>query len=243
MGKRLIINADDLGYDPEVSRGILKAMREGLVSSTTMMVNTPHSASAAKEAQGLAVGLHLNLARYSPLSPAFASSVLVNGELAEARASELPKSAVHLEVLAQLDRLEALLSRPATHIDVHKHLHQHPNVLDGLTQAAVERGLPVRAIDEAMRQRLRSAKVKTTDHFIGGAGKAPYWTLEQLAGEISALQEGTTELMCHPGFRPSTLKSGYAEQREVELATFTAAAARELLDRAGVEVVSFRALA
>lgn len=38
MGNRiLIINADDLGYDPAVTRGILEAMRAGLVSSATLM--------------------------------------------------------------------------------------------------------------------------------------------------------------------------------------------------------------
>ena len=41
MTRRLILNADDFGYDPAVSRGIAESMRKGVVSSTTMIVNSP----------------------------------------------------------------------------------------------------------------------------------------------------------------------------------------------------------
>ncbi|MBM3200567.1 ChbG/HpnK family deacetylase, partial [Candidatus Woesearchaeota archaeon] len=37
--KRLIINGDDYGYNPEKSEGILKAHTEGILTSTTLMVN------------------------------------------------------------------------------------------------------------------------------------------------------------------------------------------------------------
>ncbi|HXX29255.1 MAG TPA: ChbG/HpnK family deacetylase, partial [Myxococcaceae bacterium] len=48
--RHLIINADDLGYDPAVDRGLLRAMREGVVSSATLMVNTAFSREAARAA-------------------------------------------------------------------------------------------------------------------------------------------------------------------------------------------------
>jgi predicted glycoside hydrolase/deacetylase ChbG (UPF0249 family) len=242
MPRRLIINADDLGYDPEVTRGIITSMRQGVVSSTTFMVNTPHSETAAKQADGLAVGLHLNLARYAPLSANFPAALLSQGELSEPRAAELPEDVVRDEVLAQLDRLANLLGHPATHVDVHKHLHRHPRVLAGLAAAAKMKGLPVRSIDPAMRATLRSLGVATTDHFIGEAGTDAYWTPEQLVLHLTQFQEGVTELMCHPGYAPSTLKSGYAEQREVELKTFTTLTTRALLEHAGVELVTFSAV-
>jgi len=132
----LIINADDLGYDPAVTRGILRSMREGVVSSATFMVNTPYSEEAARQAQGLSLGLHLNLARGEPVSPGFPKEFLDNGAFSEPRASTLPVEAVEAEARAQLERMAALLGRPATHVDVHKHLHLHPNVLAGLSRAA-----------------------------------------------------------------------------------------------------------
>lgn len=237
----LIINADDLGYDPAVTRGMIEAMRRGVVSSATFMVNTPYSEEAAREADGLALGLHLNLARHAPCAPGtFASGLLsATGELVEANAGKLPADTVAAEVAAQLERFEALLGRAATHVDVHKHLHRNPSVLEGLCRVARERELPVRATDPAMRSAIRGHGVRTTDHFIGDAADEAYWTWERFEQHLAALPSGTVELMCHPGYRPSRTKSGYSEQREVELRTFVDPRARELIARAGVTLGTF----
>ncbi len=57
--KRLVVNADDLGYDPEIDRGILEAHASGIVTSATAMVETPFSAAALRAAPDtLGVGLH-----------------------------------------------------------------------------------------------------------------------------------------------------------------------------------------
>lgn len=242
MARLLIINADDLGYDPEVTRGILKAMRFGVVTSATLMVNTPFSEEAAAQAKGLSLGLHLNLARHPPVWSAFPNSLLTGGAFDETRAGTLPAEAAEHEALAQLDRLEALVGRPATHVDVHKHLHQQAGIFEGLCAAARARGLPVRSITPQMRNALRDRGVKTNDHFIGDAGTGAYWTLERLADHLVHLPHGVTELMCHPGYAPSKVKSGYSAQREVELATFTSSRASELLENANVQLVDFTVL-
>lgn len=241
--RTLIINADDLGYDPAVTRGIVRAMREGVVSSTTLMVNTPHSEAAAREADTLAVGLHLNLARGTPCDADFPSHLLQDGQLVEARAASLPAEAVAREAWAQLARFAALLGRQATHVDVHKHLHRHPAILAGLIEAAREAGLPVRSVDPQMRRTLKAAGVATNDHFIGDAGAAAYWTDTELEVQLAALPEtGVVELMCHPGYAPQTVKSGYSVQREVELATFLGPRAREALARWNLTPADFRVL-
>ncbi|NMO14874.1 ChbG/HpnK family deacetylase [Pyxidicoccus fallax] len=242
--RALIINADDLGYDPAVTRGILRAMREGVVSSATFMVNTPHSEAAAREARGLSIGLHFNLARGTPVWSGFPRAFLgEDGGLVESRAASLPSDVVEAEAFAQLARLTALLGQPATHVDVHKHLHQHPQVLQGLARAARTAGLPVRSTDTAMRNALQSHGVATNAHFIGDAGTEAYWTLERLESHLASLPtDGVIELMCHPGYRPETLKSGYSAQREVELDTFLHPKARELLSRAGITPADFRVL-
>ena len=240
--KRLIVNADDLGYDPEVTRGILRAMREGVVGSATLMVNLPGSADAAKAAAGLSIGLHLNLARGAPVGRGVPEALLERGGFVEARAGELSAEGVEAEARAQLERAESLLGRRPTHADVHKHLHRQPAVLEGLCAAAKAYGVPVRAIDTKMRAEIRARGVRTTDHFIGDAGAEAYWTLPQLETELARLADGVTELMCHPGYAPSSVKSGYSAQREVELATFTSPRARELLEAAGVELCDFTLL-
>lgn len=231
MTLRLILNADDFGYDPAVTRGIERAMREGMVSSTTMIVNSPHSEAAAAQAGGLAVGLHLNLVRFGAVSAP-------GHELLEG--ATLDATFVEHETLAQLDRLRALLGRDATHIDVHKHAHRQPGVLAGLARAARARGLAVRSIDDGMRRALREAGVRTNDAFLGDAGATAFWTLDEWARQLDlAPREGVVELMCHPGYAPSHVASGYGAQREVELATFLAPAAREALATRGLTLSSW----
>lgn len=238
--RRVILNADDLGYEPAVTRGLVESMRHGVVSSATMIVNGPFSAEAAPGARGLPVGLHLNLARWRPLSALPAQWLSGEGELVEARAGELSALAVEAEVHAQADALEGLLGEKATHVDVHKHLHRHPGVLEGVLAAARKRGLPVRTIDAAMRERARAGGVGTNDHFLGDAGATGYWTLAQLEATLKSLPpEGVVELMCHPGYTPTAVASGYGAQREVERETFTAPRARELLAQYGVNLQSW----
>lgn len=228
---RLILNADDFGYDPAVTRGIAQSMRQGVVSSTTMIVNSPWSEDAARQAEGLAIGLHLNLVRFRAVSEP-------GRELDESTALELPF--VVQETRAQLDRLEALLGREATHLDVHKHAHRAPLVLEALSVVARERSLPVRSIDPGMRASLRAAGVRTNDAFLGEAGADAYWTAQRWAEQLDAApREGVVELMCHPGHRPSHLTSGYGAQREVELATFLSPSSRAALAARGLTLTSW----
>ena len=242
--RALILNADDLGYDPGITRGILQALREGVVSSATLLVNTPWSEEAARQARGLAIGLHLNLDRGPPVGPDFPREWRsAEGGFVGARVAELPASVVEAEAFAQLRRLEGLLGQPATHVDVHKHLHRHPRVLEGLARVARRAGLPVRSIDADTRAALRARCVATNDHFVGESGEAAYWTPERFAQALAELPaEGVTEWMCHPGHLPEVVTSRYAAQREVELATLLQPRSREALERAGIRLTDFRHL-
>jgi predicted glycoside hydrolase/deacetylase ChbG (UPF0249 family) len=242
MNRILIINADDLGYDPAVTAGMLEAMRRGVVASATFMVNTPFSAEAAEEAKGLRLGLHLNLARGEPISGGLNPAALRDGAFDESLAHLIAPESVADETAAQLDRFESLLGQQPTHLDVHKHLHLNPNVLSGIIVTARARRLPVRSIDAAMRKKLWSEGVATNDHFIGDAGFEAYWTLEKLEAHLAAVQPGITELMCHPGHAPSHVRSGYSAHREVELATFTDEKARALLAASGVSLADWTAV-
>ena len=82
--KKLIINADDLGLTPGVTRGIIKAHLNGIVTSTSAMMNSPHisqSLSAVnKEAPSLGLGVHLVLTWGKPLLPANAVPSLVDNQ-------------------------------------------------------------------------------------------------------------------------------------------------------------------
>ena len=51
MDKLLILNADDLGYDEETNDAVSELVREGLVSSVSLLAPGPASEDAAREIQ------------------------------------------------------------------------------------------------------------------------------------------------------------------------------------------------
>jgi predicted glycoside hydrolase/deacetylase ChbG (UPF0249 family) len=216
----LVVNADDLGYDPEIDRGILEGHASGLVTSATAMVETPFAAAALRAAPpSLGVGLHV---------------VLEPGA---------GRGAAREAALRQLDRFEALRGSPPTHLDSHKHAHARPEVLAAFAEIAAARALPVRAIDERMRAALRAAGVTTADAFLGDADRRPAWTLPALLDALAQVGEGRTELMAHPGHRPSHARTSFGAEREVELAALCDPAAVALVRRRGIVLGSWRDLA
>jgi predicted glycoside hydrolase/deacetylase ChbG (UPF0249 family) len=101
MSRILIVNADDFGRSPGICRGIVRAAMQGIVRSTTVMINLPGAAQAvvdaSRRAPQLAFGLHLNITYGEALSPAMRRSQLVD---ASARFKGLPA------LLANLDQLD-----------------------------------------------------------------------------------------------------------------------------------------
>ncbi len=82
MAKQLIVNADDYGRTESVSRGIRQAHLEGIVSTTTVMMNLPGASEAVRiareETPNLALGVHLNLTYGEALSPRVRQSLMVD---------------------------------------------------------------------------------------------------------------------------------------------------------------------
>ena len=62
--RRLIVNADDFGLSPSVNSAVIRAHREGILTSASLMVNESgfdEAVKLAKENPRLGVGLHLTL--------------------------------------------------------------------------------------------------------------------------------------------------------------------------------------
>src|SRR4030043_336716 len=79
--KMLIVNADDFGMSEEISDGIITAHLEGIVTSTSLMVNMPDAKRAVRLAQqtpSLDVGMHLNMTEGHPVLPPEKVPTLVN---------------------------------------------------------------------------------------------------------------------------------------------------------------------
>src|SRR5713101_7464661 len=62
--RRLIINADDFGRSTAINQAVIRAHREGVLTTASLMVNEPAFEQAvqwARESPALGVGLHLTL--------------------------------------------------------------------------------------------------------------------------------------------------------------------------------------
>ena len=71
MIKRLIVNADDYGLSEGVCLGILKAHRDGILTSTTCMMNMENIEKyleMTKAYPNLGLGVHLNITVGKPLA-------------------------------------------------------------------------------------------------------------------------------------------------------------------------------
>lgn len=229
--RSLIVNADDFGLSPGVNRGILRAHREGIVTSASLMVNMEYAAEAVALAKGhpsLAVGLHLTLTAGRPLAPGVSSLTDPEGRflrgpaLAErARPEELER-----EVRAQVAAFQAT-GLPLSHIDSHHHLHMEAAMLRPILQrVAAELGVPV-----------RSYACPFSSAFYGQDQVTP----EALLAILRELPPGLSELMTHPAELDEHLPrlSSYCEERSLELATLTSPRVREALQMEGWTLTTY----
>lgn len=246
-GKRLVVNADDLGRTAGVDRGVEEAHRRGIVTSATVLVAHPAAArlaALAARCPGLGLGLHLALTGGPAVLPASRIPSLVDA------AGRLPRSPeallraepddLRVEARAQLARFRSLLGRDPTHLDSHHHAHRLPLVLDVVVELAGDLGVPVRSASPEVARRLRAEGLRTTDCFLEGFfGDSA--TVETLLGVLGGLREETTELMCHPGTVDDDLRlgSGYAEPRARELQALTDPRVRRAAEDLGVRLVHF----
>jgi chitin disaccharide deacetylase len=135
---KILFNCDDFGKSHRVNQAILRAHREGVLGSASLMVTgeaLQEAVEIAKENPRLKVGLHLAL---SEVKPALAPEQIP--DLVEPTGcfpSDPGKSGIRIafnskariqaakEIEAQFQRFKATGLTPA-HVDGHHHLHMHP---------------------------------------------------------------------------------------------------------------------
>jgi len=135
---KLIVNADDFGWDENRTKAIVEAYRRGIVTTTTIMANMPWFDQAVDMAKSVGlfphIGLHLCLTEGMPLTDSIRRSRLFCREdgsfhgrfhVSPFRRLVLPafeRQSVAEEAEAQMSRyVEAGL--PMMHLDSHHHSH------------------------------------------------------------------------------------------------------------------------
>jgi hopanoid biosynthesis associated protein HpnK len=168
--RRLIVNADDFGRSTAVNQAVVRAHAEGILTTTSLMVNEPAFAEAvalAREHPALGVGLHLTLLCGHSALPRESIPGLVNGRneitsnpvLAGLRCFFLPglREQIRREIHAQFEKFRATGLR-LDHVNGHLHLHLHPAVFRLLMEDAAQLGIErLRLTFDPFRLNLRLA--------------------------------------------------------------------------------------
>ena len=166
--RRLIVNGDDFGLAREVNRAIVRAHRDGILTTTSLMVTSPFASEAvqlARDNPGLGVGLHLVLVQGTPASADARATGLATTS-GGFRESAIPAAlryffdpklhrAVLREVRVQLERFRDT-GLPLDHVDGHLNVHLHPMLQSTLAALAPEFGIrAVRLTREPIAPNLR----------------------------------------------------------------------------------------
>ena len=151
--RRLIVNADDFGLSSSVNQAVIRAHREGILTTASLMVNEPGFAEAVELARAnpkLGVGLHLTLLMGHATLPAERISGLANahGEFSNNPARtgfrfifrrDL-REQLRAEIRAQFARFRST-GLTLDHVNGHLHFHLHPTVLRILTEETQSLGI------------------------------------------------------------------------------------------------------
>lgn len=167
-----IFNADDFGISPGVNQAIAKAHKEGVLNSTSIMINlkyAPQAVELAGKMPDLNIGLHANLTNEMPVLSRHRIPLLVDerGKFAHGFVDLALLSVLHprelkrqvkIEVKAQIEKALAAGIK-LTHLDSHRHVHMIPGIFKAFLELQQEYKIPrLRFVNENPWLTIKSTK-------------------------------------------------------------------------------------
>lgn len=251
---RIIFNADDLGYSPAVSQGIIYAHQNGLICSTTMMTNMPYAKQAAKlamENPNLYVGQHTNVVIGKPCcDPKDVPSLVDENGYFNTKQRIKNHQPIEVEDLvketrAQAERFKQLFGHYPTHIEGHA-IH-HPGLFQAIAIVAKQLGVHFTDVEHTMMAKRESIK---DQHHMGyelpdypdvgyymDTVSLDWWLNDQ--GNL--LSKDLVEMHTHPGFVDQYLldHSTYNLPRAKELDIACDPRLKKWMDENHVQLITF----
>ena len=153
---KIIINADDFANSIMMSETICRCFDEGVLTSTSIMINTPYVKDALKRLRlrpSLRTSLHFNIAEGKPLAAykdvAYLvdekgffckryETILANYYFGNIAKKQAIKAAIKAECTAQIICYATLLETQEINIDSHQHYHTLPFISDIFIELARE---------------------------------------------------------------------------------------------------------
>ena len=151
--RRLIVNADDFGRSHSINEAVIRAHRDGILTSASLMVNEAGfdgAVALARQNPRLGVGLHLTLlCGHSTLPPEkIPGLVSARREFSDNPvrvgfryfAKKSLREPLRAEIHAQFARFRAT-GLPLDHVNGHLHMHLHPVLFGLLMEDAARLGI------------------------------------------------------------------------------------------------------
>ena len=208
MNRQLIVTADDVGLDPGMTEGAIRAHREGIVTACSIVANGKafdDAVARLRDVPSLEVGVHLTLVEERPLTAMrFPKKYTSFVPLYLARAISM--RAIERELRAQIEKVLST-GLTVTHLNGHQHLHLLPRIVKLVKRLAGEYLIEyVRIVDEkSPTRRYAIAALSALGRRARGPGTNERTIGVAEAGHLSDVVplldrvEGVTELVTHPG--------------------------------------------
>lgn len=193
MASALVVNADDLGISKGATLGVIRAHREGIVTSASLAVTTPFYTHAVetcvRACPDLGIGLHFTLTSGRPVSLASRVPLLIDANgffnwrfMSLLRATSVRNAQglldqIEIELEAQIQRLLNDGIRP-DHIDGERHVHLIPAIFERVVAAAKRHGIPFVRLGRDIG--MSYMKIGHLPGLIFGGGFIKSWLLSSL---------------------------------------------------------------
>lgn len=218
--KKLIVNADDFGYSEGINDGIIKAFKEGIVTSTSLMVRESareHAVYLSKFNPRLGLGLHFQIDMGKWFDPLRKVLPIIQ------------MNKTKQEFLDQINEFRCLTGKMPDHVNSHGHIHQLPRLYQLISIYCHKNNIPLRG------------EINLIKSFYDIPKSWPL-AIKYLTKILRDLPEGVSELECHPGVVSKDFKSSYLFQRELELRVLTAPEIKKEIVKLHIKLTSWKRL-
>lgn len=216
---KVLFNADDFGLTKGVTDGIIKAHSNGVVASTTLMMNglaVDYAIAQAKKHPLLKVGIHLVLTYGKPISNDVSRLINPSGLFKyRSTTQQIDKADVNQIESEWRAQIEKFLTTglKLDHIDSHHHVHGWEQLADIVLKLANEYNVPVRYVKTLCdHPEILLTNVLWLDFYNDGVSI-------DIFDRIKDLNVESVEVMTHPAVIDNDLRqvSSYLDKREMEL--------------------------
>ena len=271
LEKKLIVTADDFGLTQGINEGIIDAHRRGIVTRTSIIANGEafeHAVLLSKKHKDLKVGVHLTLVAESPINQPDKIKSLIGSNnkflinykafLGRYILRKISLNEVYIEWESQIQKvLNSGIG--INHIDSHQHLHMLPGLFNNAVDLAYKYKINkirmlhqdiirIRSFKELVltflsgmnKKRMEYSGLSYPDKLLGlkHSGNIDENNILKL---LCNIENGTTEMMCHPGYADSAYYQKYNNwnyKPEEELKALVSDRVKERLKSSNIKLIS-----